>query len=101
MSESVDPSSSFKQRVAFLLDERNARNSKPAKLVTVLIVVLILISAFQVVLESHPGTSEVGHWLEAINLTCTLVFTVELALRIWTANLLDGFRGSVGESGFC
>ena len=99
MSESVDPSSSFKQRVAFLLDERNARNSKPAKLVTVLIVALILISAFQVVLESHPGTSEVGHWLEAINLTCTLVFTVELALRIWTANLLDerfqGFGGRI------
>lgn len=99
MSESVDPSSSFKQRVAFLLDERNARNSKPAKLVTVLIVALILISAFQVVLESHPGTSEVGHWLEAINLTCTLVFTLELGLRIWTANLLDpefsGLRGRI------
>ena len=66
---------------------------------TGIIVGLILISAVQVVLESHPGTSEMGHWLEAINWTCTLVFTIELALRIWTADLLEerfqGFSGRI------
>lgn len=30
-----------------------------------------------------------AHWLDAINWTCNIVFTLELGLRIWTANLLD------------
>ena len=101
MTDTAQGPSNLKSRISFLLDESNARGSKSAKWVTGTIVGLILISAVQVVLESHPGTSEMGHWLEAINLTCTLVFTVELGLRIWTANLLDErFQGLSGRFRF-
>lgn len=88
---------SLKARVAFLLDERNAKNAKAAMLVTGTIVGLIILSAIQVVLESYPGTSFMALWLETINWTCTALFTIELGLRIWTADLLDpkysGFWG--------
>ena len=41
---------SLKARVAFLLDEQNAKNTKAALMVTGTIVVLIILSAIQVVL---------------------------------------------------
>ena len=101
MTDTASGPGTLKSRISFLLDESNARDSKSAKWVTGIIVGLILISAVQVVLESHPGTSEMGHWLEAINLTCTCVFTVELGLRIWTADLLDDrFQGWGGRIRF-
>ena len=88
---------SLKARVAFLLDERNAKNTKAALLVTGTIVGLIILSAIQVVLESYPVTSFMALWLDSINLTCTAFFIIELGLRIWTADLLDpkysGFGG--------
>ena len=88
---------SLKARVAFLLDERNAKNTKAALLVTGTIVGLIILSAIQVVLESYPVTSFMALWLDSINLTCTAFFVIELGLRIWTADLLDpkysGFGG--------
>lgn len=101
MNETAPGPRTFKSQISFLLDESNARDSTSAKWVTGIIVGLILISAIQVVLESHPGTSEMGHWLEAINWTCTLVFTIELALRIWTADLLEErFQGWGGRIRF-
>lgn len=89
MNKVPTPSPSFKAQVAFLLDERNARTTRAAMLVTGTIVGLIIVSAIQVVLESHPSTTTMAHWLDAINWTCTIVFTLELGLRIWTADLLD------------
>ena len=61
MTDTAQGQSNLKSRISFLLHESNARGSKSAKWVTGTIVGLILISAVQVVLESHPGTSEMGH----------------------------------------
>ena len=49
------PLQRFKLLVAKLLDERNLATSKATKVTTFIIVGLILISAFQVVLDSIPG----------------------------------------------
>ena len=88
---------SLKYRVAELLDERKASENKRTRVVTLVIVGLILISAIQVVLESEPGTEAYARALDVVNVICTVVFTVELALRIWTADCLDeeyvGFWG--------
>jgi len=93
------PLQRFKLLVAKLLDERNLATSKATKVTTFIIVGLILISAFQVVLDSIPGALRFSRLFQVANLTCTTVFTLELILRVWTADLLDdrfvGFKGRI------
>lgn len=64
------------------------------------IIVLIVISSLEIFLSTFEGVSErYGGILHFIDLFTTIVFTIEVSLRIWVADLLDekykGFRGRV------
>lgn len=90
---------STKAQIAFLLDEGNLKISRATKVTTYVIIGLILLSTFQVILEPQLGTSSMTHWFEAVDWICTIIFTIELSLRIWTADLLEerfsGVRGRI------
>ena len=90
--------SKIRIHIAQLLDEQNMKKSWSAKLTTYFIVGLILLSSAQVFLEADIRYAAYGGIFDAINLFCILVFSLELILRIWTADLVDSrFAGWKGR----
>lgn len=64
------------------------------------IIGLIVISSLEVFLSTFEGVTErIGGALHWIDIITTVIFTVEVSLRIWTADLLDpkyeGFKGRI------
>ncbi len=90
--------SKIRVHIAQLLDEQNIKKSWSAKLTTYVIVGLILLSSAQVFLEADIRYAAYDGIFDAINLFCILVFSLELILRIWTADLVDSrFAGLKGR----
>lgn len=64
------------------------------------IIFLIVVSSLEVFLSTFSGVSEkIGGLLHFIDIFTTVVFTIEVTLRIWTADLIDpkykGFKGRI------
>ena len=67
------------------------------------IIGLIIISTVEVFLSTFDSISlRYGGWLRAIDIFTTVVFTVEVSLRIWCADLLDPkYKGFWGRVRYC
>lgn len=67
------------------------------------IIGLIIISTVEVFLSTFDSISlRYGGWLRAIDIFTTAVFTVEVSLRIWCADLLDPkYKGFWGRVRYC
>ena len=67
------------------------------------IIGLIIISTVEVFLSTFDSIStRYGGWLKAIDVFTTAVFTVEVSLRIWCADLLDAkYKGFCGRVRYC
>ncbi len=67
------------------------------------IIGLIIISTVEVFLSTFDSISlRYGGWLRAIDIFTTAVFTVEVTLRIWCADLLDPkYKGFWGRVRYC
>lgn len=68
-----------------------------------LIISMIIISTVEVFLSTYPGIVEkYGLWLHIIDYTTIGLFTIEIILRIWCADLLDEkYRGFKGRIRYC
>lgn len=67
------------------------------------IISLIAISSMEVFLSTFEGISaKYGNILHFIDIFTTIVFTVEVTLRIWVANLVDDkYKGFWGRVRYC
>ena len=67
------------------------------------IISLILISSLAIFLSTFDGiTEKIGGILHFIDIFTTIVFTVEVSLRIWAADLLDPkYKGFWGRVRYC
>ena len=67
------------------------------------IIGLIIISTIEVFLSTFDSIStRYGGWLRAIDIFTTAVFTIEVSLRIWCADLLDPkYKGFWGRVRYC
>lgn len=67
------------------------------------IIGLIIISTVEVFLSTFDSISlRYGGWLRAIDIFTTAVFTIEVSLRIWCADLLDPkYKGFWGRVRYC
>ena len=67
------------------------------------IIALIIISSIEVFLSTFAGIAErYGGLLQFIDIFTTIVFTVEVSLRIWVADLIDEkYKGFWGRVRYC
>lgn len=89
----------FKQELSRVFDD-NLRTKQWHNIVDYTIIALIVISTLEVFLSTFDGVVEkYGRLLHWIDMFTTIVFTVEVTLRIWCADLLDekykGFKGRI------
>lgn len=87
----------FKQKLARVFDD-NLRTSQWYNIVDYVIIGLIVISTLEVFFSTFDGiVARYNVWLKAVDYITTAVFTIEVSLRIWCADLIDerykGFRG--------
>ncbi len=67
------------------------------------IISLIIISTLEVFVSTFPGAEQrFGGLLKFIDIFTTIVFTIEVALRIWNADMLDDkYKGFWGRVRYC
>lgn len=67
------------------------------------IISLIILSVFEVFLSTFDGmVDRYGGILEFIDIFTTIVFTIEVSLRIWCADMLDDkYKGFMGRVRYC
>lgn len=67
------------------------------------IIGLIIVSTVEVFLSTFDGISlRYGAWLNAVDLITTVLFTIEVSLRIWCADLIDPkYKGFWGRVKYC
>ena len=90
---------SLKQKLNLVFDD-NLHTKVWQNVVDWFIISLIIISTIEVFLSTFEGVSaRLGVWLNVVDIFTTVVFTIEVSLRIWCADLLDpkykGFKGRV------
>lgn len=79
---------SFKKRVFVLLNERNIQDSPLNRRINGFIMLLILLSVVEVVLESFSGLpAPVHEGLRVFEVVVVIIFTIEYLARIWIADL--------------
>ena len=92
----------IKQKLARVFDD-NLKTRQWLNVVDWIIIVLIVISTVEVFLSTFDGISErYGVWLNVVDLLTTVLFTVEVTLRIWCADLIsDKYKGFWGRVRYC
>ena len=90
---------SFKQKLNQVFDD-NLHTKIWHNILDWVIIGLILVSSLEVFLSTFSGLTEnYGGILKFIDVFTTVVFTIEVTLRIWAADALDpkyaGFKGRV------
>lgn len=90
---------SFKQKLNLVFDD-NLRTHVWQNMVDWFIIALIVVSTVEVFLSTFDGVNaRMGNVLNVVDLVTTIIFTIEVSLRIWCADLLDpkykGFKGRV------
>lgn len=88
----------IKNRV-FEIIEAAENGDVASKIFDVTIIVLIIINVASVIIDTFTIPAEVTNVLSYIELVSVIIFTIEYALRVWTADLLrpelSGFRARV------
>ena len=92
----------IKQKLARVFDD-NLKTRQWLNVVDWIIIVLIVISTVEVFLSTFDGISErYGVWLNVVDLLTTVLFTVDVTLRIWCADLIsDKYKGFWGRVRYC
>ncbi len=92
----------FRSELNNVFDD-NLHTKQWHNIVDYLIIGFILISTLEVFLSTYDGLMErYGHWLHIVDYTTTAFFTVEVILRIWTADLLNPkYKGFWGRVRYC
>ena len=91
----------LKKFVAAALDDD--KNTKVDKAVDAVIISLIVISTIEIFLSTFEGINEkIGGILNFIDVFTTVVFTIEVTLRIWVAGEIDPkYKGFKGRLKYC
>ncbi len=93
---------SFKQKLNRVFDD-DLKTWQWENVADWIIIGLIVISTVEVFLSTFDGISHrYGAWLNAIDLVTTVLFTIEVSLRIWCADLIDPkYKGFWGRVKYC
>ena len=91
----------FKKAIAAALDDD--KNTKVDKAVDAVIISLIVISTIEIFLSTFTGINEkIGGILNFIDVFTTVVFTIEVTLRIWLAgDIKPEYKGFKGRLKYC
>ena len=91
----------FKKAIAAALDDD--KNAKVDKAVDAVIISLIVISTIEIFLSTFTGVNEkIGDLLNFIDVFTTVVFTIEVTLRIWLAgDIKPEYKGFKGRLKYC
>ena len=92
----------IKKELARVFDD-NLRTRQWQNIVDYVIIGLIVVSTVEVFLSTYENIVEkYGHILKFIHWFTTIFFTIEVTLRIWTADLQDArFKGFKGRLRYC
>lgn len=92
----------MKQKLARIFDD-NLETVQWKNYFDYAIIGLILLSTLEVFLSTYDGMVEnYGGILHFVDTLTTIVFTVEVSLRIWCADLLDEkYKGFIGRIRYC
>ena len=92
----------IKKELARVFDD-NLRTRQWQNIVDYVIIGLIVVSTVEVFLSTYENIVEkYGHILKFIDWFTTIFFTIEVTLRIWTADLQDArFKGFKGRLRYC
>lgn len=91
----------FKKVVAAALDDD--KKTKVDRIVDLVIISLIVISTIEIFLSTFPTVNnKIGKVLEFIDLFTTIIFTIEVSLRIWLAGEINPkYKGFKGRLKYC
>lgn len=91
----------FKKIIAAALDDE--KNTRLDKAVDAVIISLIVISTIEIFLSTFASVNEkIGGLLEFIDLFTTIIFTIEVTLRIWLAGDINHkYKGFKGKLKYC
>ena len=91
----------FKKAIAAALDDD--KNTKVDKAVDAVIISLIVISTIEIFLSTFSGVNnKIGGILNFIDIFTTIVFTIEVTLRIWLAgDIKPEYKGFKGRLKYC
>ena len=91
----------FKKAIAAALDDD--KNTKVDKAVDAVIISLIVISTIEIFLSTFTGINEkIGGILNFIDVFTTVVFTIEVTLRVWLAgDIKPEYKGFKGRLKYC
>ena len=92
----------FKRNLNLVFDD-NLRTKVWQNVLDWVIIALIIISSLEVFLSTFSGlVDSYGHILKFIDVFTTIVFTIEVSLRIWAADELDPkYSGAIGRLKYC
>lgn len=92
----------FKQELNRVFDD-NLHTKQWHNYVDYAIIGLIIISTLEVFASTFPGAEQqFGGVLKFIDLFTTIIFTIEVTLRIWNADMLDDkYKGFWGRVRYC
>lgn len=93
---------SFKMSLARVFDD-NLRTRQWQNITDYVIIGLILVSTIEVFLSTYENVvDKYGHILKFVDWFTTIFFTIEVTLRIWTADLIDEkYKGFWGRIRYC
>lgn len=93
---------SLKQKLNLVFDD-NLHTKVWQNAVDWFIISLIIISTVEVFLSTFEGVSaRIGGLLNVADMVTTAIFTIEVTLRIWCADLLDPkYKGFMGRVRYC
>lgn len=92
----------FKEKLNNVFDD-NLHTKQWHNYVDYAIISLIIISTLEVFVSTFPGAEQrFGGLLKFIDIFTTIVFTIEVTLRIWNADMLDDkYKGFWGRVRYC
>lgn len=92
----------FKEKLSNVFDD-NLHTKQWHNYVDYAIISLIIISTLEVFVSTFPGAEQrFGGLLKFIDIFTTIVFTIEVTLRIWNADMLDDkYKGFWGRVRYC
>ncbi len=92
----------FKEKLNNVFDD-NLHTKQWHNYVDYAIISLIIISTLEVFVSTFPGAEQrFGGLLKFIDIFTTIVFTIEVTLRIWNADMLDDkYKGFCGRVRYC
>lgn len=98
----MDDHSTFKQKLNQVFDD-NLHTKIWHNVLDWVIIGLIVLSSLEVFLSTFTSiTYNIGGLLKAIDVITTIVFTIEVTLRIWAADELDPkYKGVIGRLKYC